>query len=191
MAIREAQQILLETLVSGEELWATPDAAHCELIEGVIVPMSPTGDEHGGIELNTGAELRQFVRANQLGYVRVGEVGIYLRRRPDTVRAADVIYISNERYAQQGNRRGYLQVAPELVVEVLSPSDSWGGVMAKLGDYFAGGVLMVWVIDPEARQVFVYRSLTHVRQFGAGDTLPGDEILPDFALPVANLFVDV
>jgi Uma2 family endonuclease len=173
-------------LITAETLQVMPDLELCELVAGQIVPYPPATNEQSAITSTVVSALSQFGN----GRVRVGGVGICTHHNPDTVRAADVIYISNERYAQQGNRRGYLQVAPELVVEVLSPSDSWGGVMAKLGDYFAGGVLMVWVIDPDARQVFVYRSLTNVRQFSEADTLPGDEILPDLALPVANLFVD-
>ena len=180
-----------DDLITAEELWTIPDVTCCELVAGKLISHPPATSEQGGIVANLAYELTQVGQAQINGRVRVGGVGICTHHNPDTVRAADVIYISNERYAQQDNRRGYLQVAPELVVEILSPSDSWGGVMAKLGDYFAGGVLMVWVIDPEARQVFVYRSLTNVRQFGEGDTLPGDEILPDLALPVANLFVDV
>jgi Uma2 family endonuclease len=126
------------------------------------------------------------MRSNS-GKVRVGEVGIYIRRDPDTVRAADVLYISNERYA--GKRSSsYLDVAPELVVEILSPNDSWSNVAQKLRDYFSIGVKAIWVVDPEVRLIYAYRSMTAVREFTEQDELIEEEVLPGFHVPVAELF---
>jgi Uma2 family endonuclease len=149
--------------------------------------MSPTGFEHGEIENAIGAELRSFVRARKLGKVLVGEVGIFTRRNPDYVRGADAIYISNERYAQKQSK-SYLDVAPELIVEIMSPGDTWSEVTQKLREYFAIGVQLVWVADPAAKIVYAYRSMTDVREFTEYDILPGDEILPGFSVPVAELF---
>jgi len=174
-------------LISGDELAQTGNLGPCELIEGRIVPMAPTGDEHGGIEINIGALLQEFVRTRQLGKVRLGEVGIYIQRNPDTVRGADALFISNERYAQK-HSSSYLDVAPELVVEILSPHDSWSEVTQKLREYFAIGVLLVWVVDPQARMIYAYRSMTEVREFTEHDNLPGDEMLPGFSVKVAELF---
>ncbi|HID62279.1 MAG TPA: Uma2 family endonuclease [Anaerolineae bacterium] len=173
-------------LITGEELAAMGDIGPCELIEGRIVPMSPTGDEHGRIEANIGAELLAYVRSHKPGQVRVGEVGIYIRRNPDTVRGADVLFISNERYAQKRSP-GYLDVAPDLVVEILLPNDSWIEV-TQLREYFAIGVRLVWVADPQTRSVYAYRALTDVREFTENDDLPGDEVLPGFSVKVAHLF---
>lgn len=179
-----------ETLVTGEELLEMGDIGPSELVEGRIVPMSPTGDEHGGYESNFDEFLKAFVRRYKSGRVRVGEVGIYTRRNPDTVRGADVAYISHERYAQRKQKHGYLDVAPELVVEIMSPDDRWSEVMEKLREYFAIGVKLVWVADPEARIVYAYRSLTDVREFTDSETLIGDDVLPGFSVPVADLFED-
>ena len=178
---------VVEKLITGEELLELGDIGPCELVEGRIVPMAPTGDEHGGYEGNFYYEVRSFVDLHKLGKVRVGEVGIYIRRNPDTVRGADVIFISHERYAQR-KPGGYLDVAPDLVVEILSPNDKWTEVTQKLRDYFAIGVRLIWVADPEARCVYAYRSLTDVREFTEKDELPGDEVLPGFAVKVAQLF---
>lgn len=179
---------LTETkLITGAELAELGNLGRCELIEGRIVSMAPTGDEHGGYEGNLYYVLRSFVDRHNLGKVRVGEVGIYIRRNPDTVRGADALFISHERYAQKKSA-GYLDVAPELVVEILSPHDSWSEVTQKLRDYFAIGVQLVWVVDPQARMVFAYRSMTEIREFTAADDLPGDEILPGFSVKVAELF---
>jgi len=84
--------------------------------------------------------------------------------------------------------RGYLDVAPELIVEILSPDDRALEVTQKLRDYFSIGVRLVWVIDPDQRIVYAYRSLTDVRAFTESDTLTAEEVLPEFAVPVANLF---
>jgi Uma2 family endonuclease len=174
-------------LFTAEELAVMRDTGPCELINGRIVPMTPTGDEHGAIEANIAAELRAYARDHNLGKVRSGEVGVFVRRNPDTVRAADVLYISHERYARKTSSV-FLDVEPELIVEILSPNDSWTEVTQKLRDYFAIGVRMVWVVDPAARTIYAYRSLTDIREFTASDLLPGDDVLPGFSVPVARLF---
>ena len=150
--------------------------------------MSPTGGEHGVVELNIGAILREFVRSRRLGRVFAGEVGIYTQRNPDRVRAADVAYLSSESYARLASKRGFLDVAPDLIVEVLSPTDTATDLTQKLREYFAVGVRLVWVADPEARAVLAYRSLTDVREFKESDRLPGDDVLPGFETAVAALF---
>jgi Uma2 family endonuclease len=174
-------------LITGEVLAEMEDIGPHELVEGRIVPMSPTGNRHGEIEINIGAELRAFVRSHKLGRVQVGEVGIFTRRDPDTVRAADILFISNERYAQQQSS-GFLTVAPDLIVEILSTSDRWTDVTQKLREYFDIGVRLVWIVDPEAQRIYAYRSLTEVQEFTEKDELSGDEVLPGFSAPVAELF---
>ncbi len=85
---------------------------------------------------------------------------------------------------------GFLDVAPDLVVEILSPYDAWSDLMQKLREYFGIGVRMVWVADPKSCTVQAFRSVTDVREFGPGDTLPGDDVLPGFAVAVDTLFED-
>ena len=150
--------------------------------------MSPTGYKHGRYEGRFYKYLEAFVKPKQLGEVAVGEVGIYIRRNPDTVRAADVAFISNERYAQQKQEEGFLEVAPELIVEVMSPDDRWSDVKQKWREYFSIGVKLVWVADPMARTVSAHRSLTDVREFTEADSLTGDDVLPGFSVAVASLF---
>jgi hypothetical protein len=88
-----------ETLITGDELARRPNHDLCELIDRRIVPMSPTNPEHGRIEANISSLLRDFARAQNLGIVMTGEVGIFTKRNPDRVRAADVVFISHRRYA--------------------------------------------------------------------------------------------
>ncbi len=177
-------------LITGGELSRMGDLGPCELVDGRIVPMPPTGGEHGRIEGNVSEALKGFVRSLQLGRVLVGEVGIYTRRNPDRVRATGVLFISNERYARQPDPLGYLEVAPELVVEILSPGDRAMETMQKLREYFAIGVKVVWVVDPAARTVYVYRSLMDVREIREHDRLPGDDVLPGFDVSLTTLFAE-
>lgn len=164
------------------------DIGGCELIEGNIIRMSPTGWRHGKYERRLGSRLGDFVETRQLGEVLVGEVGIYIRRAPDTIRGADVLFISQQRLAQVTSA-SFLDAAPELVVAVLSPDDRWNDVQQKLNDYFSIGVIVVWVVNSFEKTVSAYRSLTEVQIFTESDTLAVEDILPGFNLPVAMLFV--
>lgn len=173
--------------ITGEELLAMGDIGPCELIDGKIVPMSPTSGEHGLVELNLGFELKQFVKQRALGWVMVGEVGIYTRRNPDRVRGADIVFISKERLPEPP--KGFLEVAPELVVEIVSPSDSWQDVRDKLKEYFAIGVHWVWIVELAEQTVLVFHSPTELAEFGGNDALYGEGVLEGFTVLVSTLFV--
>lgn len=164
------------------------DIGRCELIDGRIVRMNPTNPWHGQIEVRIAAALEGFVRPRKLGRVLAGEVGLYTRRQPDRVRGADVLFITNETFQRRRESLAYLDVAPELVVEVLSPEDRVVDLNQKLREYFEIGVRLVWVADPKARVVHAYRSPTEVRGFDDTAQLTADDILPGFEVPVASLF---
>jgi len=174
-------------LITGEELFAMGDIGSCELIDGRIVRMTPAGAEHGIIEFNLGGELRSFVRQNKLGWVTGGEVGIYTRRNPDRVRGADIAFISKEQTPFRPGR-GFLEIAPELVVEVISPSNTWLEIHEKIEEYFSIGVRWVWIVEPKNETVRIYHSPTEVQRLTIGDTLRGEGALAGFNLPVADIF---
>ena len=175
--------------VTGEELAEMGNIGRCELVEGEIIMLSPTGWRHGDFELQAGYALKRFVDGRNLGKVLVGEVGIYTGRNPDTVRGADVIFISHARLAQVKSA-SFLDVAPELVVEVLSPDDRWMEVQRKLNEYFAIGVVRVWLVDPSNRSVSVYRSPREMHVIDSHGALDGEEILPGFSVPVSEFLPD-
>jgi Uma2 family endonuclease len=177
-----------QTLITGDELARMPDHDLCELIDGRIVPMSPTNPEHGRIELNIAMTLRDFARTQNLGIVMTGEVGIFTKRNPDRVRGADVVFISHSQYERRTKTRGFLDVAPELVVEILSPEHRHIDMGQKVLEYLAIGVLLVLVVDPDDRTIAVYRSDGTMRRCGEGDAVPCDEVLPGFTLIAAEVF---
>ncbi|MBK6433505.1 MAG: Uma2 family endonuclease [Anaerolineae bacterium] len=102
------------------------------------------------------------------------------------MRAADIAFISTSRLAQPV--KGYLTVAPDLVVEIMSPDDRWQDLREKLAEYFAIGVTWVWVVEPSARKVLVFHSPTMIEEFNEDDTLTGEGVLAGFAVKVADLF---
>ncbi len=176
-----------ERLITGEELLQRPDLNPCELVDGKIVPLPPATVEHGEVEVNLGSELRAWARSSGCGRALCGGVGLYIRRNPDTVRAVDILFISKERDLRP-RAKGYFEVAPELVVEVLSPDDRMSRMREKLRDYFSAGVEVVWVVDPASRRVLVHRSLTNVTSLDQRQTLTDDELLPGFSVRVSELF---
>jgi len=184
---REEQE-RYNALLTGEDLLSMTDVEHTELIEGRLMQMSPTGFPHGIVEITIGSLLKAFVHPQKLGMVFGGEVGIYTKRNPDSIRAADVAFISRARYAQLRVSKGYLDVAPELVVEVLSPDDYWEQTMQKMGEYFSAGVQSVWVVAPLLQEIYVYHSLTDAQRFTMGDTLTDEAVLQGFTASVEEIF---
>ncbi|HWN42462.1 MAG TPA: Uma2 family endonuclease [Thermoanaerobaculia bacterium] len=178
-----------QRLMTGEELARHPELEPCELVNGRVVPMAPAGHIHGTFELRLAARLLTYAEETGRGVAMVGEVGLYTSRDPDTVRGADILFISHERYRRQGPG-AFLNVTPELVVEILSPEDRRGEVTTKIREYLSVGVDRVWLVDRRRRQVRIYRSPEQVETLEIADTLRDDEILPGFALPLSELFRD-
>ena len=174
-------------LITGEELLAMGDIGPCELIDGRIVRRPPAGVEHGILVVEVGRHLHDFVAERELGWIMSGRVGVYTRRNPDCVRGADVVFIPKERLPKP--RGKFLAVAPELVVEIMSPDDRRQDVREKVEEYFSIGVQWVWVVEPANWAVLVFRSPTEMQKFEEGDTLHGEGVLEGFELPVATLFV--
>ena len=174
--------------MTGEELLRKPWMNPCELVGGRIVRMTPTNPTHGRIEVNVAVALSRFVRTQNLGVVMAGEVGVFTTRNPDTVRAPDVLFLSHARDAGRTRGDGFLEVAPDLVVEILSPTDRPDTVRRKLDEYLAAGVRLAWVIDPAARTVHVHPASGEPRSLAAGDVLAGADVLPGFALPLDEIF---
>jgi len=178
----------VEHVWTVEELLALGEEARYELIEGRLVPMSPTGLLHGDVELALAAALRAFVHPRRLGRVVVGEVGFVLRRDPDTVRAADVAFIRAERLPPEGLPTGFFEGAPDLAVEILSPSDRYPDLLYKISQWLEAGTQQVWVVDPARRTVTIFQPDGTLRLLHEPDELDGGDLLPGFRCPVRDLF---
>lgn len=175
-------------LITVEELARMPDTGKfVELVKGSIIKMSPTGRMHGRIVSKIDRYLGMFVEQHRLGETYGAETGFILRRDPDTLRAPDVAFVGTERLAQQ-HAEGFLEGAPDLAVEVISPSETRRAVEEKVLDYLHAGTQLIWLVQPETQTVTIYRSLDNIRILTAADTLDGGDLLPGFTLPVAELF---
>lgn len=174
-------------LVTGDELAQMPDVEFCELVNGKIISMSPTNWKHGRYVSTISWHLEDFVQQNPVGVVLSGEVGVFTRRNPDTVRGVDVALISHERLAQV-HSASFLDVAPEVVVEVISPGNTWQEMRQKIDEYFEAGVMQLWIVEPERKQLLVYDAPTRFDVFTTDDTLAGTGVLYGFTLDVGKLF---
>ena len=150
--------------------------------------MPPPGDAHGDITFLLGLLLGQHVRAHRLGKVYAAETGYLLARNPDTVRAADVSFIRRERLTPR--QPGYRALAPDLVAEVISPSDRPRDVAAKVQDWLAAGTRMVLLVDPPERTVTVFRPQVPPVVLTEADTLDGGDVVPGWQLPLRVLFAE-
>ena len=177
------------TLITADELLQMPDdGKRYELIEGELIEMAPAGGRHSNIGVRIAVLLFQHVDKSNLGELFGADCGFFLRHDPDTVRAPDAAFITKERIPSEGIPSGFVDTIPDLVVEVVSPSDRTGQVQAKTEQWIEHGVKLVWVAYPERRSITVYRSLSEVHVLHEGDTLTGDPVLPGFSCPVTEIF---
>jgi Uma2 family endonuclease len=157
-----------------------------ELVRGVLVVREPAGGRHGRIAVNVTLQLGNYVAMHQLGAVYAAETGFTLARHPDTVRAPDVAFVSRERLPTP-EPIGFPDLAPDLVVELLSPDDRPGKSLAKIADWLSAGTRLVWVIDPERRLARVYRHDGTERIVAEDEMLDGEDIVPGFSCPLQSI----
>lgn len=175
-------------LVTADELfWMPDDGLRRELVDGEVWVTPPPGEEHGVVAATVLLSLGNHVRAHGLGIVTT-EVGSKVGSDPDTVLAPDVAFVSRERVEQAAVGKGYRAGAPDLVVEVVSPSDSPGKVDVKVSRWLAGGCRMVVVVNPDRRGATAHRSLRDVLILSENDVLDGGDVVPGCKLPLRELF---
>jgi Uma2 family endonuclease len=179
-------------LMTADELLAMPDDGFVyELIKGELNQVSPPpGYEHGLVAMNSAGPLYAYAKRKKVGNVYAAETGFLLEQHPDTVRAADVAFIRRERIEKAGPIRGYWKGAPDLVVEVVSPSDTVQRIEGKVAQWLESGARLVWVVSPKMRAITVYRSLTEVVILTEKDMLDGGDVVPGFQIPVTEIFAE-
>ena len=158
-----------------------------ELIRGEVVTLSPSGNRHGLIASRIHLRLGHFVEQHRLGETFVADAGFILSRKPDTVRAPDVSFVSSVRLREVGIVDGFFVGAPDLAVEVVSPSDRWVEVEEKVIEFLTAGTREVWVVDPRHSAIRIDTGKAPSRLFQKAEVLVS-ELFPGFSLPLSELF---
>ena len=172
--------VMTAGLMTAEDLLkANIPNKRTELVRGRLVVREPAGWRHGAVTMNLAARLAQHVDLTGAGQLLAAETGFTLARNPDTVRAPDIAFVRRERLPS--DTVGFAELAPDLVVEVLSPDDRPGETLAKVGDWLEAGALRVWVIDPERRIARVYRQDGTETMIDSTGSLHGEDVLPGFS----------
>ena len=149
--------------------------------------MSPTGWEHGWVVSLITQVVGAFVRSHKLGMTCGAETGFLLARNPDRVRAPDFAFVRAERVPPAGFA-GFFQGAPDLAIEVNSPSDRHSEVLEKVDEWLAAGAASCWVVDPPTKSVVIYRSGGTVARYRTGDEIRDEPALPGLVLKVDEIF---
>jgi Uma2 family endonuclease len=177
-------------LVTADELLRMPDdGGRYELVRGVLVRMSPTSSRSSLVSRATGTRVDRYVREHGLGICGDADWGFLLSSNPDIVRAPDVGVVVAARVPADGIPPGYWPGAPDLAIEVISPSDRFADVLEKVQEYLVAGTRLVWVLDPEARKAIVFRPGQPPETVGADGELSGADVLPGFVLRLAEVWV--
>jgi Uma2 family endonuclease len=178
------------SLMTAEEflLFDGEDGYRYDLIDGKLVRMAAAGRRHGRIAVRFSTPLSLFVEERNLGEVYAAETGFILARNPDVVLAPDVSFVRAERLTVDVDEDGFLPLAPDFAVEVISPSERAGKIRTKVRKYLEAGVPLLVLVYPRRRQVTVHRGDGSVEVLDETAFLDGGEALPGFRLPVAALF---
>ena len=159
-----------------------------ELIRGVLHETVSVGKVHARLAIRIGGEIERHARRLRLGQVGGSDGGVFIERDPDTVREPDVYFVSADRLPLDDESDGYLEVVPELVVEIVSPNDRDGDVSEKIGMWLNLGVSMALEVRPGTRSILVHRPGTPAVTLSGNDVLDGANVLPGFTLPLSEIF---
>ncbi len=185
-------------LMTAEELlvYEMPDK-RVELVRGRLIVREPPGMRHGEFASRLVVALSNYLSRDRAsrgatetrGRVLACDSGFTLVRNPDTVRGPDVAYVSRDRWPGPFPN-GYGEFAPDLAIEIRSPTDRAGAVLAKVGDWLDAGALQVWVVDPARQRVAVYRADGSQALLGVDDMLSVGELMPGFEYALTELFAE-
>ena len=178
-----------ETVSTAEQLYAMADDGNrYELESGKLIMMSPAGSEHGWIAGRIFVRLATHVENHNLGRTYAAETGFKISEAPDTVRAPDACFVSQRRLDAVEQTRSYLPLAPDLVVEVVSPNDSSSDVEQKAEQWLEAGSKIVLVADPENETLRVYRTKNEIQVLRSGETFSSGETCGDWQISVDEIF---
>jgi Uma2 family endonuclease len=165
------------------------DERRYELVRGDLLMMSPASPVQGRYAERLSRVLGQYVEDQELGEVYTAEPGFMLQAEPDAiVRAPDVAYVRNDRIPPVDQQAGFWPIAPDLAVEIISPSETATSVQAKVQDYLAAGTRLIWLVYPDSRLAVEYQSAVQIRQYGLDEQLEGGAVVPGFQYGLRRLF---
>jgi len=184
----ERQYISAEAFL---EVAASPEYVDrsVELVEGEIVEMSLPGGEHGEVLAILTIRIGHYVLEKNLGRVATGDAGFILERNPDgkdTVRGLDLAFVSRSK-APGPLPNTLLEIAPDLALEVVSPSNEAADIRLKIRQLLNAGTTMVWIVYPDLRIVDVH-TRDGATTLEGDDALSGGDVLPGFEIPVREIF---
>ena len=176
----------LDRRATIEDLMLMPeDGQKYELVDGEIV-VSPAGYTHSAVGMRIGHLIQTYLDEHPIGEIAGADLGVVFEN--GDLRSPDLTFVRKEKVPSGEAHERFLQVVPDLVVEVLSPSDSMRFVGHKIGEFLECGVPIVWLVDPAQRTVTVYRSLTNTERYAVDDTINAEPILPGFSCAVSRFF---
>jgi len=181
--------VLEKTIVrkmSADEFAASPFAETHELIRGELFLIMPAGFLHGTIANRISKAISNFVDDNDLGIVAAAETGFRLNNHSNV--GADVAFVGKENLARFGVPESFFPTAPDLAVEVVSPSNSSEEISTKVEDYLSSGSRLVWIVYPKRKVIVIYRTNNTVSFLHETDELDGEDVLPGFRCPLAKIF---
>ena len=177
-------------IYTAQDLEKLPSSERYELVRGELCAMPNNSADHGNKTILLSAPITMFVIENDLGECFAAETRFTIEQNPDTVLGPDFAFVSRARLAGIPPK-GYLNLAPDLVVETKSPSDTRTEIALKAARWLQSGAVLVWVLDPIHQNLTVHRTGVAPITLTIKDTLSGEDVLPGFEYPLSRLFRDV
>jgi Uma2 family endonuclease len=172
--------------VTIDDMYNMPKDGHkYELVNGAIV-VSPGNWRHAEIATKITHIFATFLDGSPVGRVFADNLGVVMPNR--NLRSPDVTFIGSEKLPAGDLPEAFAEVVPDLVVEVLSPSDAPRQMSSKVREYLESGVSLVWLVDPARKTVTVYRSPSQTEHYSAADTITAEPLLPGFSCAVSRFF---
>ena len=179
-----------DLLTADDLLQLYSEGVRGELVRGVLHEAMPSGEEHGWIVANLIGEIGPFIKPRRFGRLIASDAGVWLEREPDTVREPDIAFTRAERLPPGPPSRGYAEVVPDLVVEVVSSRDTAQDAADRAAMWLNHGVQLVWIVHPASRTIDVHQPGIAPTTLTEADNLSGEDILPGFSCPVAAIFAE-
>ncbi|MEA3339100.1 MAG: Uma2 family endonuclease [Chloroflexota bacterium] len=173
---------------ANDLLALTGDENSYELVRGELIVMTPASAYHGKFAARLVRALGDYVEKQALGEVYTAEPGFELESDPQTIRAPDVAFVRQERIPPEGEPEGFWAIAPDLVIEIVSPSETAQMIHEKVTDYVRAGTRMLWLIYPASQTAMEYRPPTDARWLTVEDDLDGGDVVSGFRYPLKKLF---